>query len=97
MSAFLPFINSSLSLKIDVSEAKIIKSNKSPKRVFQGQTHGHEGFLLPKGLALSLLKEHPEYKPVLKPFLNGEEFVGKVNSQPERFVIDFTNKDLNKA
>ena len=96
-SALMPVINSSLSLKIDVSGAKVLKCNKIPKRVFQGQTHGHEGFLLPKGKALSFLKEHPEYKAVLKPFLNGDEFVGNINSQPGRFVIDFTNKDLNQA
>ena len=34
---------------------------------------------------------------MLKPFLVGEELVGNKNSQPGRFVIDFTFKDLLKA
>ena len=96
-SYYMPVINSSLSLKTDVTGAKGLKCNKLPKKVFQGQTHGHEGFLLPKVKALTILKEHPEYKAVLKPFMNGQEFVAKLHSQPERFVIDFTNLDLNQA
>ncbi len=68
-----------------------------PKRVFQGQTHGHEGFLLEKSIALKTLKAHPEYSEILKPFLIGDELVAEVGSQPSRFVIDFTMMDVNKA
>ncbi len=92
-----PIINSSLSLNTDVTTAKILLCNKKPKKVFQGQTHGHEGFLLSKAEGIKLIKKTPEYKDVLKPFLVGEELVGNKNSQPERFVIDFTFKDLLEA
>jgi SAM-dependent methyltransferase len=90
-------INSSLSLNTDVTTAKILHCNKEPKRVFQGQTHGHEGFLLTKAEGVKLLKKNPEYKEVLKPFLIGEELVGNKNAQPGRFVIDFSQMDILKA
>lgn len=90
-------INSSLSLNIDVSKAEVLECNKKPKKVFQGQTQGHEGFLLGKDEGIKILKQHPKYKEVLKPFLNGDEFVSNYNSQPQRFVIDFTLKNIIEA
>ena len=90
-------INSSLSLKPDVTGAKILVCNKKPKKVFQGQTHGHEGFLLSLAEGKKLLNVHSEYNEVLKPFLIGDELVGAKNAQPARFVIDFTLYDVLKA
>ena len=96
-SAKQPIINSSLSLETDVTEAKVLETNKKPKRVFQGQTHGHEGFLLEKNQALKILKKHSSYSEALKPFLIGDELVAAVGAQPSRFVIDFTLIDVIKA
>lgn len=93
----LPVISSSLSVKTDVAGAKVLACNRSPKKVFQGQTHGHEGFLLTKIEGLALLKKYPEYSDVLKPFLIGDELVSNFKSQPERFVIDFSHHDLIQA
>lgn len=93
----LPAVNSSLSLNTDVTTAKVLQCNKNPKKVFQGQTHGHEGFLLSKAEGIKLLKKHPEYKEVLKPFLIGDELVSNINAQPERFVIDFSLMDVLQA
>lgn len=90
-------INSSLSLQTDVTAAQVLQCNKKPKKVFQGQTHGHEGFLLDKAEALKVLKKHPRYTEVLKPYLNGEELVATFMSQPLRFVIDFTHNDVVSA
>jgi len=90
-------INSSLSLQTDVTAAQVLQCNKKPKKVFQGQTHGHEGFLLDKAEALKVLKKHPTYAEVLKPFLIGDELVAEVGAQPSRFVIDFTLKDVVQA
>ena len=90
-------INSSLSLKTDVSGAKKLKCNRSPKKIFQGQTHGHKGFLVSKSEAKVLLEKHPEYAEVLKPFLIGDEMISNLKSQPKRFVIDFTNQNLIEA
>jgi hypothetical protein len=93
----LPIVNSSLSLNTDVTAAKVLQCNRIPKKVFQGQTHGHEGFLLSKAEGIKLLKLHPEYKEVLKPFLIGDELVSNINAQPERFVIDFSSMNILKA
>jgi type I restriction-modification system DNA methylase subunit len=91
------FINSSLSIKIDVTSALQIKKNIEPKTVFQGQTHGNEGFLMQKSKAIRFIDEIPEYSNVLKPFLIADELIGNYKSQPSRFVIDFTGKDLIEA
>lgn len=88
------YINSSLSLNTDVTRAYALNCNKTPKRVFQGQTHGHEGFLIEKKQAIALLAKNPEYAEVLKPFLIGDELLSNIKSQPDRFVIDFTGKDI---
>ncbi len=87
-------INSSLSLEIDVTSAKVLNCNKKPKMVFQGQTHGNSGFLMNKKKGLEILNNNPNFSKVLKPFLIGRELVASVNSQPNRFVIDFTGKDV---
>jgi len=91
-------INSSLSLKIDVSKAIRLKCNTNePKFCFMGQKHGHEGFLLPANQAKILLEKDPQNKEVLKPYLNGNELVANLNSQPKRFVIDFSQLTLDEA
>ena len=90
-------INSSLSLQIDVTSAKVLECNKEPKKCFQGQTHGHEGFLLSIKEANKLLNKNKKYAEVLKPFLVGDELVGNFQSQPKRFVIDFTTMDMNES
>lgn len=89
-------INSSLSLEVDLTSAKELKINKKPKVVFQGQTHGHKGFLLkaPEGTNTSKLKNNDE---VVKPFLIAQELIGSFKAQPKRFVIDFTLKDIFEA
>jgi len=96
-SAVMPIISSSLSLKSDVTLAKTLRCNKEPKKVFQGQTHGHIGFLLSASKAKTILRENPGYSEVLKPFLIGDELVSNIKAQPERFVIDFTYKDIHQA
>ncbi|MCY7350235.1 MAG: N-6 DNA methylase [Cytophagaceae bacterium] len=93
----LPTINSSLSLKPDVAAAAVLRGNKTPKRVFQGQTHGHEGFLLSRNEARKLLADDPRNAEVLKPFLTGDELLSDPHAQPGRFVIDFSRMDMVTA
>jgi hypothetical protein len=90
-------INSSLSLRTDVSKAQTLLCNRKPKLVFQGQTHGHESFLLSIPSATKLIKENRKYCEVLKPYLIGDEMLSNLKSQPKRYVIDFTNADINTA
>lgn len=93
----LEVIPSSLSDRFDVSKAVALTANRRPKVCFQGQTQGHDGFLLPAPEADSLLRQNPQLKAVLHPFLTGDELVGVVKSQPARFVIDFEKFDLIQA
>ena len=86
-------INSALSLVVDVSGAKLISENKKSNSCFPGQQHGHDGFLLDKDDALKLLKTKSN-REVLYPFLIGRELVGNFRSLPERFVIDFGERDV---
>ncbi|WP_425422065.1 DNA methyltransferase [Phaeodactylibacter xiamenensis] len=92
----LDSINSSLSVDIDLTKAKIINANKKPKVVFQGQTHGHSGFLLKAKDGYELSTKGTNQN-VVKPFLIAQELVGDVNAQPKRFVIDFSGCDLYEA
>lgn len=90
-------IGPSLSHRPDVTNAEKLTCNLHPKSVFQGQTHGHEGFLLPRGEAKALLKKDASYNEVVKPFLTGDELLSSVDSQPSRFVTDFTLQDQLEA
>lgn len=91
-------INSSLSLNIDLTAAKPLEASiGKPKLCFMGQKHGHEGFLLEKSEAINMLKKHENYSQVLHPYLNGNELIANINSQPERFVIDFSQMDINQS
>ncbi len=91
------YINSSLSIYPDVSSAKVIEVNRIPKMVYKGQMPGHDSFMVLKKDAIKLLKQNPEYLDVLKPHLIGEELVGNFNSQPTRFLIDLSQKNIIEA
>jgi hypothetical protein len=89
-------ISSSLSLKFDVTSAKVLENNREPKCVFQGQTHGYEGFLLSISEAKKLIGKDKKNRSHLFPYLVGEELIGMPNPQPSRFSIDFSlANDLN--
>jgi len=92
----LDYINSSLSLTTDVKIAHKIHGNQEPKTCFQGHTHAYSGFLLSINEAKKLIEKNIQNKEVLKPFLIGNELVGNINSQPKRFIIDFSeHNDLS--
>jgi len=86
----LNYINSSLSCNTDVKSAQKINANQEPKTCFQGHTHGYSSFLLSINEAEKLIEKNPINKNIIKPFLIGNELVGNINSQPDRFVIDFS-------
>ncbi len=90
-------INSALSEEIDVSEAVVIQANVKSAACYQGQTHGHEGFLLSNEEALPILESHPNYRQVLFPYLTGDELLSSFPSMPQRYVIDFYPKTLEQA
>jgi len=88
-------INTSLSISTDVTTASKIKCNTQPKKVTKGQKHGHSGFLLTQKEAKVLISN--DNKEVLHPYLTGDEMIRNFNSQPLRFVIDFTKKNIVEA
>ena len=93
----LPVINSALSPGTDVSGAIRLDTNARAAACFQGQTHGHEGFLLTLEQARAMVKTEPRCAEVLFPFLTADELVAKMGSKPGRCVIDFQGHDAVAA
>jgi hypothetical protein len=86
-----------LSPSFDVRSAKPLRMNKKPVRCFQGQTHGHEGFLLSPQEAADFEKKQKCIGEVVFPFLIGNELVGTITGQPKRYVIDFSKLNIQQA
>lgn len=84
----LPFINSSLSAGLDVSTAKSLNVNSGSPICYQGQTHGHEGFLLNLPDGKKLRESFPD---IVHPFLTGDDMLGRKDSTPSRFAIDLNH------
>jgi hypothetical protein len=83
-----------LSAKHDVSEAVVLAANSSSHACYQGQTHGHEGFLLDPDAAHQMIDKNPENQAVLFPYLTGDDLLTTSPPRPERYVIDFHPKDV---
>ena len=82
----VPYINSSLSLAHDVSTAHTLKTYSKPKACYQGQTHGHPGFLLTE----DELKNF-ENQVHIHPYLTGDELLSYQPGAPFRYVIDLNH------
>ncbi|MBN1565973.1 MAG: class I SAM-dependent DNA methyltransferase [Anaerolineae bacterium] len=93
----LPFINSALSEKIDVSTTSILTVNTDSKRTFQGQTPGHKGFVLSPNEASEMVRKDAATQEVIFPYLIGRDLVAKPGGSPSRFVIDFGEQDVLEA
>ncbi|VXD12739.1 DNA modification methyltransferase-related protein [Planktothrix serta PCC 8927] len=88
--AELDTINSALSAKLDVTQAKKLSINANSEACYQGQTHGHEGFLLSYNQAQMMLRD-PLTKAVIYPYLTGDELLSHPHSLPSRYAIDLNN------
>lgn len=93
-TAELPSINSSLSFTEDVSGARRLRVNAEAKACFQGQTHGHKGFLLTPERALALYEEDGSNREVIFPFLTANDMLSTFPPSPKRYVIDFHPRGL---
>lgn len=91
--ADLARIPSSLSFSVDVTKARKLHAN-AAGGCYQGQTHGHDGFLMDPRAAKALISSEPKYSDVVFPFLIADDLIGEVNSKPTRYVIDFHPRDL---
>ncbi|MBI1282496.1 MAG: N-6 DNA methylase [Anaerolineaceae bacterium] len=90
-------INSSLSVKTDVTSAKVLDCNTEPKRVFQGQTPGHDGFVISSDDAHALIKSDKSSKEVICSYLTGDDILSQSQSKPSRYIIDFEERDIVEA
>jgi hypothetical protein len=93
----LDTINSSLSNTIDLKTAKKLTTNAQAEACYQGQTHGHEGFLLSEDQAQIYLLKFSENKSVLFPYLAADEMLSEKPPIPKRYVIDFHPCDILTA
>lgn len=92
----LPRIPSSLSFATDVTSALTLAANVNGG-CFQGQTHGHKGFLWKAAEARALLRTDAALSAVLKPFLTADDLLGEIGGKPRRYVADFSGLDVLEA
>ena len=90
-------INSSLSPSIDISQAKKILSNANSGTCYQGQTHGHEGFLLTLEQYLNFVNQEMINQEVIFPYLTADELLSMYPVIPKRYVIDFHPRNLQES
>lgn len=92
-----PRISASLTAGPDVALAQVLRANTTKKRCFQGQTHGHDGFLVDRAEAEAMIGAEPLLEQVLHPFLIGRELVAIPGGLPTRYVIDFADRTVFEA
>ena len=90
-------IGASLSFESDVTQAVTLIVNAAKGGCFQGQTHGHEGFLLSAEAATEEIAKDPKSTDVLFPYLIANELIGRKDGLPTRYVIDFQSRTLLEA
>jgi len=93
----IDLIGPALSYAHDVTQARTIKANAARGGCYQGQTHGHEGFLVDTEQAAAFRSADSQNAEVLFPYLIANELIGREDSLPQRYVIDFHPKDILDA
>ncbi len=93
----LDTIGPALSASFDVTQAQRLRANIDSGACYQGQTHGHEGFLLQPDQATTLLSESARNAEVLFPYLTGDDLLSTKPPAPQRYVIDFHPRDILAA
>lgn len=90
-------IGPALSAGFDVTQAVRLRANIESGACYQGQTHGHEGFLLGSDEAATMLKDAAKNAEVLLPYLTGDDLLSHQPPMPQRYVIDFQPRDVLAA
>jgi len=90
-------INPALSASLDVTSAARLHANIACEGCYQGQTHGHEGFLLSVDEATAMLQSSSRNNAILFPYLTADELFDLRDSAPRRYVIDFHPRDILAA
>ncbi len=86
-------INTSLSPKIDVTHAKILSINISPKRLYQGITPGHEAFVITFEQGRDLIHRDLFSRKVIFPYMTGRDLTSMPAGKPSRLIIDLNDYD----
>ena len=82
-------VPASLSASLDVTSAASLAANADAGGCYQGQTHGHEGFLLSPDEAHAMCAAQSKNAEVIFPYLIGEDLLNEPGGQPTRWLIDF--------
>jgi hypothetical protein len=90
------FISSSLSDQTDVSKARVLEINRDPKRCFEGQQPGHEGFRVPKAEAQELI-ETESNEAIVFQYMNGVDLLTNAFQTEPSYIIDFAKRDILQA
>ena len=93
----LNFVGPALSFSKDVTRARTIEANAIVGGCYQGQTHGHKGFLLREAEAEYEVARDPRNTEVIFPYLIANDLVGTKESLPTRHVIDFSPRSVLEA
>ena len=89
-------INSALSDRIGVSDARTLRCNASPQVTFVGVMSGHKGFVLTENQRAVLVKKEQRSADIIFPYLIGREVVSG-DGAPQRWIIDFGDKNMLDA
>jgi type II restriction/modification system DNA methylase subunit YeeA len=90
-------IGPALSPEADVTGADDLAVNKAADACYQGQTHGHAGFLLTPAEARAMIAADPKNRDVLFPFMTGNDLLTTNPPRAKRYVIDFHPRDRFEA
>ena len=90
----LACINTALSPREDVTKAQPLQVNSKSQACYQGQTHGHKGFLLYPHEADEFFQYDPATREVVFPYLTAEELFASKPPSPQRYVIDFHPRNI---
>ena len=90
-------IGPALSADFDVTQAQRLRANIESGACYQGQTHGHEGFLLSVDEAKAIIKESNINSDVIFPYITGDDLLSHNPPAPQRFVIDSQPRNMLAA
>lgn len=90
------YLSSALTDDVDVSQAAVLRCNRTPQRCFEGVQPGHDGFRI-SASELGTLVPEEELGVVVFPYLAGTEFLTSDLRGVSEYVIDFSTMDLLEA
>ena len=93
----MPVISAALSAETDVTGARHLDANRNPKKCLEGQQPGHTGFVVKTPEREQLTKDDDDWREVVFPFLNGEDFISGEFQHDPSWLIDFEERDLFAA